>query len=230
MRSEDRRRLLLGTAVTSLACAGSTRLRAAVGPAFGPAFGPAVAPAFGPAVGPAVAPAVAPAVSHLPRRPVWSRWPRELWITRPDAQESTRAVYWADGALQLEGYRAINRIFRDLQAGVERPISLQLLNLNYVIQCAVAQRWSPRPMVLLSGFRTPQTNRLVGGVEPSIHFSGQADDYIYPGLSFEDNLKLARLFQVGGLGVYPDRGSLHKDLGRSRTWIEYGRAQAGAGR
>lgn len=165
----------------------------------------------------------------LPARTERLRWPRELWITRPDAQESTRAVYWADGALQAEGYRAINRIYRDLHANIERAISVQLLNLNYVIQCAVAQRWSPRPMVLLSGFRTPQTNRQVGGVEPSVHFAGEADDYIYTGLSFGDNLMLARMFQVGGLGVYPDRGSLHKDLGRSRTWIEYGRARPGAG-
>lgn len=167
-------------------------------------------------------PAIAAA---LPPRSASARWARELWITRPDAQESTRAVYWVDGGLLSEGYRAINRIYRDLQANVERPISVRLLNLNYVIQCAVAQRWSPRPMVLLSGFRTPQTNQRVGGVEPSVHFAGEADDYIYGGLSFNDNLKLARLFQVGGLGVYPDRGSLHKDLGRSRTWIEYGRAR-----
>jgi len=200
MRSDDRRRLVLCTAVASLASAGPAPLRAAVGAAAG----------------------------NASLRFASLQWPRELWITRPDAQESTRAVYWADGVLQPEGYRAINRIYRDLQAGVERPISLQLLNLNYVIQSAVAQRWSPRPMVLLSGFRTPQTNRRVGGVEPSVHFTGQADDYIYAGLSFEDNLRLARLFQVGGLGVYPDRGSLHKDLGRSRTWVEYGRSRLGA--
>jgi uncharacterized protein YcbK (DUF882 family) len=157
------------------------------------------------------------------------RRPRELWITRPQAQESVREVYWADGVLQPQGYRAINRIYRDVQAGIERPISIGLLNLNYVMQCAVAQRWSARPMVLLSGFRTPRTNRQVGGAEPSIHFAGQADDYIYPGLSFEDNLRLARLFQVGGLGVYPDRGSLHKDVGRARLWVQYGPA-ARAGR
>jgi uncharacterized protein YcbK (DUF882 family) len=192
MRSEERRRLLLRSAVAGLATAGVTTKRAI-------------------------------AASSRPR-PGTVRWPRELWITRPDAQEATRAVYWADGDLQAEGYRAINRIYRDLWANVERPISVRLLNLNYVIQCAVAQRWSPRPMVLLSGFRTPQTNHRVGGVEPSVHFTGEADDYIYAGLSFDDNLMLARLFQIGGLGVYPDRGSLHKDLGRSRTWIEYGRA------
>jgi uncharacterized protein YcbK (DUF882 family) len=203
MRSEDRR-LLLCTAVAGLASAGSAPLRAAVGAA------------------------VNAAVGNASLRSASVQWPRELWITRPDAQESIRAIFWADGVLQRDGYRAINRIYRDLQAGIERPISLQLLNLNYVIQCAVAQRWSPRPMVLLSGFRTPQTNRRVGGVEPSIHFTGEADDYIYAGLSFEDNVKVARLFQVGGLGVYPDRGSLHKDLGRSRTWVEYGRQPTGA--
>jgi uncharacterized protein YcbK (DUF882 family) len=196
MKSEPRRRLLLSCAVAGLAAAAGR-----------PASGvPAPASAIGPG-----------------RRDP-SRWPRELRITRPQAQESVHAVYWADGALQPEGYRAINRIYRDLQADAERPIALGLLNLNYVLQCAVALRWSPRPLVLLSGFRTPQTNREVGGVEPSVHFAGQADDYIYAGLSFEDNVRLARLFQVGGLGLYPDRGSLHKDLGRSRTWVEYGRA------
>ena len=195
MKSEDRRRLLLSSAVAGLAAASAAPLRAALG--------------------------------DLPLRSGSLQWPRELWITRPQAQESVRAVYWADGRLQPEGYRAINRIYRDLQAGVERSISPGLLNLNYVMQCAVAQCWSARPMVLLSGFRTPQTNRQVGGVEPSVHFAGEADDYIYAGLSFEDNLKLARLFQVGGLGVYPDRGSLHKDLGRSRVWVEYGHAASG---
>ncbi len=156
--------------------------------------------------------------------------PRELWITRPQAQESARVVYWADGVLLPDGYRAINRIYRDLQANVERPIALGLLNLNYAMQRAVAQRWSPRPMVLLSGFRTPQTNRRVGGVEPSTHFTGEADDFVFAGLSIQDNFRLARLFQVGGLGLYPDRGSLHKDLGAPRIWIEYGRGASERGR
>jgi uncharacterized protein YcbK (DUF882 family) len=175
------------------------------------------------------------AIRGAPARAVWAappvrsalqRRPRELWITRPEAQESVRATYWADGAVQADGYRSINRIYRDLQAGIERPIALALLDLNFVMQCVVAQSWSARPLVLLSGFRTVQTNRQVGGVEPSLHFEGRADDYIYAGLSFQDNLRLARLFQIGGLGIYPDRGSLHKDLGRSRVWVEYGRRTA----
>jgi uncharacterized protein YcbK (DUF882 family) len=151
---------------------------------------------------------------------------RELWITRPEAQESGRVVYWADGALQPDGYRIINRLYRDLHADREQPIAIALLDLNHALQSAVTQLLSPRPIVLLSGFRTAATNRLVGGVEPSAHESGRADDFIFEGLSFTENIALAQRFQVGGLGIYPDRGSLHKDLGALRTWVEYGRLAA----
>jgi uncharacterized protein YcbK (DUF882 family) len=150
--------------------------------------------------------------------------PRELWITRPQAQESVRAVYWADGTLQPQGYRSITRIYRDLLAGVERPIAIALLDLNLALQRAVWREWGPRPLILLSGYRTPDTNRRVGGVEPSAHLTGQADDFVYERLSLLDNIRLARRYQVGGLGIYPDRGSLHKDVGARRTWVEFGPA------
>jgi len=165
----------------------------------------------------------AAAADQLDRR---ARRPRELWITRPQAQESARAVYWADGRLEPEGYRVINRLYRDLHADAERPIELALLDLNYAQQAALRAEGIALPLILLSGFRTVATNRLVGGVEPSTHLTGQADDFVYEKLSLEQNFRLAQRFQIGGLGVYPDRGSLHKDVGAYRTWIEYGRPPA----
>jgi len=155
---------------------------------------------------------------------LWRR-PRTLWITRPEAQEQLKVVYWADGALQWEGYRRLNRIYRDLLAERERPIALGLLNLNFAMQVALATYMTPRPLVLLSGFRTAATNARVGGVEPNIHFTGAADDSVYEGISLADNFRLARYFQVGGLGYYPDRHSIHKDIGPRRLWVEYGPAR-----
>lgn len=155
---------------------------------------------------------------------LWSR-PRALWVTRPQAQEQVKVVYWADGTIQGDGYRRLTWIYRDLLAGLEHPIALALLDLNYVMQTAVASLLSPRPLVLLSGFRTAETNRRVGGVEPNIHATGQADDSVYERMSLEDNYRLARYFQVGGLGYYPDRKSIHKDVGARRSWVEYGRAR-----
>lgn len=154
----------------------------------------------------------------------WAR-PRALWVTRPQAQESVRAVYWADGRLHADGYAALNRIYRDLHADVQHPIALGLLNLNFALQSAVHALLSPRPLVLLSGYRTPATNALVGGARRNIHGRGQADDFIYEGLSLLDNYRLARCFQVGGLGLYPDRGSLHKDIGALRSWVTPGRGR-----
>jgi len=156
---------------------------------------------------------------------LWRR-PRELWITRPQAQEQLRVVYWADGSVQWEGYRQLNRIYRDVIAGQQRPIALGLLNLNYAMQAVLASSVGRRPLVLFSGFRTARTNALVGGVEPNIHFEGIADDAVFDGLDLADNYRLARYYQVGGLGYYPDRGSIHKDIGPRRSWVEFGRAHA----
>jgi len=171
--------------------------------------------------------AVADAPARAPAGTIRTGPPRELWITRPQAQESVRAVYWADGAVQPEGYRIINHLYRDLHAGVARPIAIGLLDLNHAMQAVLGHRGRARPLILLSGFRTPDTNRLVGGVDPSAHESGEADDFIFEGLSLEENFRLARSCQVGGLGVYPDRGSLHKDLGALRTWVQFGPAVPG---
>jgi len=150
--------------------------------------------------------------------------PRRLWITRPQTQESLHLTYWADGRLLPDAYSAINHLYRDVYANRQWPIAPRLLDLNFHMQARLYQTHRPRPLVLLSGYRTPTTNRRVGGVEPNLHGLGLADDFIYEGLSLLENFRLARLYQVGGLGVYPQRGSLHKDLGRYRNWITRGAA------
>jgi uncharacterized protein YcbK (DUF882 family) len=169
------------------------------------------------------APAGAPDERKAGTVPSWQDAPRSLWVTRPQAQESVRAVYWADARLQPDGYAALNRIYRDVRAGVQYPIAIGLLNLNFALQTAVHALCGPHPMVLFSGYRTADTNARVGGVEPSVHATGQADDFIYECLSLPDNYRLAKFLQVGGLGLYPARGSLHKDVGPLRSWIARGR-------
>lgn len=144
---------------------------------------------------------------------------RTLWITRPQAQESARCVYWAEGRLQPEGCATLRRLYRDLHAGAEFPIAESLLHLNFAMQIALGRLVGPRPMVLFSGYRTAATNRAVGGSFPNIHGEGAADDFIYEGLTLAENHRFAQLFQIGGLGLYPRRGSLHKDVGRRRSWI-----------
>ena len=158
----------------------------------------------------------------LPDAALWQR-PRMLWVTRPQSQEALRTVYWANGALEPQGYAALNRIYRDLHADAQWPIAQGLLDLNFLMQSVIARMVRPQPLILLSGYRTRATNVQVGGTEPNIHGLGLADDFRFEGLSLQENFRLAQRFQVGGLGLYPDRGSLHKDLGRFRSWVTTGR-------
>jgi uncharacterized protein YcbK (DUF882 family) len=171
-----------------------------------------------------------PAVSaQSPRQPSAAALaPRSLWVTRPQAQESARITFWAEGQLQPEGCARLDHLFRDLYAGLVLPMAPGLWHLNHLLQRRVHAYWGPRPMVLLSGYRCAATNRRVGGVEPNWHGRGVADDFTYEGPGL---LQLARLLlrlPVGGLGVYPERGSLHKDTGPRRTWVTRGRAAPGA--
>ncbi len=176
-------------------------------------------------LGPALA-----AAQHAARLagPGFGNRPRSLWVSRPQAQESVRAVYWADGRLLPDGYAQLTRLYRDLIAAAEHPIAVGLLDLNFAMQAYLYGFVRPRPLILLSGYRTAATNARVGGVEPNIHGLGLADDFRYEGLSLLENVRLARAFQVGGLGIYPERGSLHKDLGRRRSWVTRGPAQPGS--
>lgn len=174
------------------------------------------------AYGAGLAPALAHLAGELPAD-LWRR-PRALWVTRPQCQEAVRETYWAQSRVQGAGYAALNHIYRDVIAGRTHPIALGLLDLNFVLQLAVARVAGPRPLVLLSGYRTTGTNAAVGGTEPNLHGLGLADDFIYEGLSLAQNFRLAQALQVGGLGLYPERGSLHKDIGPRRSWITHGRA------
>ena len=56
--------------------------------------------------------------------------------------------------------------------------------LNLIVYCLQPVRnMLNKPMIISSGFRCPQLNKLVGGVANSQHLSGQAADFIVPGES-----------------------------------------------
>jgi len=73
-----------------------------------------------------------------------------------------------------------------------------------------------KPLIIVSGYRSPSHNRAVGGAPASKHMQGTA-------LSNHDPVAFAEAARaVGflGFGTYPRSGFMHIDLGPARSWGE----------
>jgi len=76
-----------------------------------------------------------------------------------------------------------------------------------------------KPVVVTSGYRDPNHNRMVGGAEESMHKSCDAADIQVEGVSKWDIAGYIRsLPDRGGVGTYCHTDSVHVDTGRSRDW------------
>src|SRR5690348_17100889 len=78
-----------------------------------------------------------------------------------------------------------------------------------------------KPITITSGYRSPQHNAAVGGVEHSQHELGMAADIKIAGLDTFQLYVLADqipLFSQGGIGIYPGQDFIHVDVrsGRAR--------------
>ena len=82
-----------------------------------------------------------------------------------------------------------------------------------------------KPMILLSGYRSPEHNRRVGGARASKHMEGTAFDISmanHDPVAFEAAARKAGFL---GFGFYPRSGFTHIDLGPARR----GAARRGTG-
>ncbi len=74
-----------------------------------------------------------------------------------------------------------------------------------------------------SGYRSPSYNKKLvlfeqGAVVNSLHTKGQAMDFSIPGVKLSKIRQAALQLKMGGVGYYRDRGFLHLDTGRPRSW------------
>lgn len=83
-----------------------------------------------------------------------------------------------------------------------------------------------RPITITSGYRSPGTNKAVGGSENSYHLFGMAADFTTKYL--EDTYKLLLNHKelstyFKGVGYYPDRNFIHVDVRNTDeqvTWVK----------
>jgi len=76
-----------------------------------------------------------------------------------------------------------------------------------------------KPVIVTSGYRDPNHNRMVGGAEESMHKTCDAADIQIDGVSKWDIASYVRsLPDRGGVGTYCHTDSVHLDTGKNRDW------------
>jgi uncharacterized protein YcbK (DUF882 family) len=156
----------------------------------------------------------------------WLR-PRVLSVTRPASGEKAKILYWKDGEVIDSAYQELCHLMRDVNGKETAAIDPKLFETLWGTQAFVARYGIDHPLEILSGYRTPNSNKKlieagVPAARQSLHISGRAADIRIPNLNAEVLGGLVRSFRQGGVGFYyregPRGGWIHADTGLKRTW------------
>ncbi len=134
--------------------------------------------------------------------------------------ESLDTIYWIEGDYIKESLSEINHFMRDWRTDQSAQIDARTIDI-----AAAAHRLMDvsEPYMLLSGYRTPETNAMLrsrsrGVARNSLHMKGQAADLRLKSRSVGQMYKAAAAFNAGGVGKYSRSNFVHMDCGPIRTW------------
>jgi len=113
----------------------------------------------------------------------------------------------------LDGF---SEIAKDHVANKTRPMHPSTLDIIWIYQTVLHLN----EVVLLSGYRTPQTNaNLEGAARHSYHMRGMALDLAVPGRKSVTQVgDQMRELIGGGVGLYHAHDFVHLDVGPQRNW------------
>ncbi len=134
--------------------------------------------------------------------------------------EQIDMIYWIEGEYIPEALAEINKFVRDWRTGQVARFDTRTVDI-----LAASHRLldSETPYLLLSGYRSPQTNAMLrsksrGVARNSLHMKGQAADIRLPGRSVSQISKAAISCSAGGVGRYSRSNFVHVDCGDVRVW------------
>lgn len=149
-----------------------------------------------------------------------TRGSRVLNLVRPESGERLHIEYMRDGRWLDNSYNYLCWLLRDIHVNQHVAMDYNLIAILDWVQWYVGQFGYTKPLEILSGYRSKQTNdHTEGAKKDSQHLTGKAIDLRIPGLSAEYLGKLFLWLSRGGVGIYPGRSNfVHIDTGRVRTW------------
>ncbi|WP_237763518.1 DUF882 domain-containing protein [Falsirhodobacter sp. alg1] len=134
--------------------------------------------------------------------------------------ETLDTIYWIDGNYIPEALTDVNRFVRDWRTG-------QIINFDPrtldILAASHALLDVSEPYMLLSGYRSPQTNAMLasqteGVARNSLHMRGQAADVRLKSRSVNQMARAAEACSSGGVGRYSRSNFVHMDCGAVRHW------------
>ncbi len=134
--------------------------------------------------------------------------------------ERLDTIYWIEGEYIKEALSEVNYFMRDWRR--DSYIDMDRRNIDIM---AAAHRLmdTPEPYMLLSGYRSPETNAMLrarsrGVAKNSRHMVGEAADLRLSGRSVRQMGRAAAALGSGGVGRYSGSNFVHMDCGPTRTW------------
>jgi uncharacterized protein YcbK (DUF882 family) len=161
--------------------------------------------------------------------PAWAEHERAraIELACPETGERFVGAYWQDGAYLAAAMRRIDWLMRDFHHDVAATIDPALIDLLRRIALAVGGR----PVRILSGFRTRETNGWLRreGMPAAVrsqHLVARAADICIDGVEVVRLHHAALRLGGGGVGIYD--GFIHVDTGPLRKWSDRHHAHRGA--
>lgn len=134
--------------------------------------------------------------------------------------ESLDVVYWVDGKYIREALNEVNIFMRDWRTGTAIGIDPRTVDV-----AAASHRLlqTNEPYMMLSGYRSPQTNAMLGRTSSgvarnSLHMVGKAADLRLKSRSVNQMVQAAASCRAGGVGKYSRSNFVHMDCGPVRSW------------
>ncbi|WP_420863695.1 YcbK family protein [Algirhabdus cladophorae] len=134
--------------------------------------------------------------------------------------ESIDMIYWIEGKYLKDALKEVNHFMRDWRTGTSIRMDTRTID---VMAAAHNLMDASEPYMLLSGYRSPQTNAMLrarssGVAKKSLHMKGQAADLRMKGRSVSQIARAAASCSGGGVGRYSGSNFVHMDCGQVRTW------------
>jgi len=134
--------------------------------------------------------------------------------------ESMDTIYWVEGDYIKDALKEINYFMRDWRT--DQSISIDARTID-IMAASHALLDVNEPYMLLSGYRSPQTNAMLrsrssGVARNSLHMKGQAADLRLKSRSVSQMAQAASACASGGVGTYARSNFVHMDCGVVRNW------------